>query len=140
MGDSKSIFKPTRGLTSEVVGQVMISHVNGRWDKQMHQEATELSNAQSVALDQRGRWGSVVILEDSLVSSLEVLKAGRDTVKDLPPSSNLVALAWVIDPTLDGYSHMLPVYEAMFSGLLTTRVFPDFSDAKDWVEEIIRQR
>jgi hypothetical protein len=75
-----------------------------------------------------------------MLTSLEVLAAGRDAVATLPKDSQLVALAWVLSPELEGYKIMLRRYESMYAGLLETQVFDNLASAQEWIEGVIATR
>ena len=100
----------------------------------MQQESERQSRELVSTLEPGGPWGTIVTIHDTLLTSLEVLDAGRKTVADMPAQSNLVALAWVIDPKVEGYTLLLPRVKALYEGLMTSKVFDNYSAALYWIE------
>lgn len=134
-----SIFKPHGSFKAHVQGRVLIAHCRGSWNIEMHQEQGRQSQALVETLEQGGNWGSVVVVHDSLVSSLAVLEAGRLAVENMPSPRKLVALAWVIAPTVEGYSLLKGRYARMYEGLLQTRTFDNEAGAVYWIEKMITE-
>ena len=75
-----------------------------------------------------------------MVTSLEVLQAGRDAVESLPEDSLLVALAWVLKADLEGYAFLYKRYESMYTGLLETKIFDNVPAAQHWIEKVIASK
>lgn len=127
-------FAPHGDMTARVQGQVLIVTTIGSWNLEMHQQSAQRSAPLIAELEAKGPWGNVVILEDTLVAGLPIFEAGRKAVQNLPPTSRLKAIAWVISPTLEGYGLLVDQYRNMYSDLLPSRVFDDLASALDWIE------
>lgn len=126
-----------RFVSTTIVDSILVTRVNGSWSLEMHQAAATHNEKFSIQLNQRGDWASLVIIEDTLVSSIEVLEAGRAAVPNNPNCSRLRALAWVIDPTVEGYTLLLPRYRLMFEGILLSEVFDKVEDALAWLNHTL---
>ena len=127
------LFKPHGEYAPRIEGQILIATVSGSWNIEMHAATNEMVRPVAARLNSVGAWGVIVVVRETLVSSLEVLKAGRESVPGNPNCSNLVALAWVIDPGVEGYGFLLDHYKRMYEGLLVTDVFSTLEQAMDWM-------
>ena len=133
------LFRPHGQYQAVVEGLFLIATVSGSWNIEMHQECGRQSQPLVEQLEATGKpWGSIVILTDTMVSSLDVIKAGRQVVAENKGRSRLLALAWVIAPDVEGYALLLPTYRAMYEGLLVSAVFPSVEPAKVWLAEVLR--
>jgi hypothetical protein len=131
-------FKPHGEFAAQLDGRVLVAHVRGTWNIEMHHASMLQSAALVSQLDADGEpWGTVVVVHDTLVSCLDVLEAGRDAVSARPSTSKLVALAWVMDPSIEGYSLLLPTYQDLYKGLLATEVFDDLDAARLWMGQVL---
>jgi len=137
---SKSKFQPHGEFKPTIHGQVLIAHCWGSWNIEMHQESARLSKPLVEELSARGSWGCVTVVHESMVTSLEVLQAGRDAVASMPKDSGLVALAWVLTPDLEGYSFLYKRYESMYADLLETKTFDNLAAAQYWIENAIASK
>lgn len=131
-------FSPHGDQRTTTVGQVLVTHVAGHWNLEMHQHSMRQTQALVETLRQRGPWATVVVVEETLVTSLDVLEAGRNAVAQ-NPGMKLVGLAWVIKPDVEGYSLLLSRYRAMYEGLIQTQVFDDYSAALLWAQRVIAE-
>lgn len=129
-------FSPHGEQRTTRVGRVLVTHVAGHWNLEMQQHAMLQTQALVEELSREGPWATVVVVEETLVTSMDVLEAGRNAVSQ-NPDLKLVGLAWVIKPDVEGYSLLLPRYRAMYEGLIHTRVFDDYSAALLWAEKIV---
>ncbi|MDZ7920488.1 hypothetical protein [Rhodoferax sp.] len=136
----KSKFPAHGEYKSTIDGQVLIAHCWGSWNIEMHQESARLSKPLVEELNAKGPWGCITVVHESMVTSLEVLQAGRDAVASLPKDSALVALAWVLKPDLEGYSFLYKRYESMYTDLLETKTFDNLSAAQFWIEKVIASK
>lgn len=134
-----SPFRPHGRAEAYIQGRVLITHCWDHWNIEMHRENAARGAVLAHDLDVGGLWGAVVVVHNSLVTSLEVLEAGRDAVARMPADKKLVALAWAISPDVEGYSFLLNRYKEMYLGLLNTRVFEDQASAVYWVERIVAE-
>jgi hypothetical protein len=135
---NKKIFTAHGGHAAHSEGQILVVRVSGSWNIEMHTAASLESQPLIRELESAGAWATVVVVRDTLVSSLEVLEAGRNSVRNNPDCANLVALAWVIHPGVEGYSILLPRYKRMYEGLLRTDVFSTLEQAMRWSQEVLR--
>lgn len=133
-----NLFKPHGHFRAEVRGRILIAHTSGHWNIEKHQEMSIQSAQLAQCLDAGGPWASVVVTHDTLVTSLEVLDAGRKAVADRIGISQLAAVAWVIRADVEGYDLLSPRYEALYEGLLPTAVFEDVDTACQWVNGVLR--
>lgn len=129
-------FSPHGEQRTAKVGQVLVTHVTGHWNLEMQQHSMRQTQALVDELNHKGPWASVVVVEKTLVTSLDVLEAGRNAVAQ-NPSMRIVGLAWVIKPDVEGYGLLLPRYRGMYEGLIRTQVFDDYSAALHWAEKIV---
>lgn len=136
----KSRFRLHGEYKPHMDGQILIAHCWGSWNIEMHQESAKVSESMVEKLNAQGPWGCITVVHDSLVTSLEVLQAGRDAVASLPQDSQLVALAWVLKPDLEGYSFLFKRYESMYADLLETRTFDDLPAAQYWIEKVVASK
>lgn len=135
-----SIFKPHGEYTPVISGHVLIAHCRGSWNIEMHQQSGKLAQPLVEELSAKGPWGCVTVIYESMLTSMEVLLAGRAAVESMPQSSQMVALAWVLTPDLEGYKLMYRRYETMYADLLETRIFDNLASAQEWIEQVIAAR
>ncbi len=124
-------------VQTTIVGRILVTRVSGSWTADMHRAANDYNQSFVTELNSTGNWASLVIVEDTLVSCLEVLQAGRDSIPNNPHCSHLKALAWVIDESIEGYVILLPRYRALFDGVLRSEVFNDTESALHWLNTCI---
>lgn len=124
-------------VKTTIVGRVLVTRVSGSWTPEMHRAAGEYNQGFVTQLNDTGNWASLVIVEDTLVSCLEVLQAGRDSIPINPSCTHLKALAWVIDESIEGYTLLLPRYRSLFDGVLNNEVFNDTESALNWLNTCI---
>lgn len=124
-------------VSTRIVDSILVTRVSGSWTLEMHQAAAAHNEQFSKQLNQRGDWASLVIIEDTLVSCLEVLEAGRAAIPNNPHCSRLRALAWVINPSVEGYTLLLPKYRCMFEGILLSDVFDEAEAGLAWLNQIL---
>ena len=120
-------------VKTTIVGRVLVTRVGGSWTPEMHRAAGEYNQSFVTQLNDAGNWASLVIVEDTLVSCLEVLQAGRDSIPNNPSCTHLKALAWVIDESIEGYTLLMPRYRSLFDGVLNSEVFNDTESALNWL-------
>jgi len=106
----------------------------------MHQESQRLAGPLVAQLAAKGPWGCITVVHESMLTSLEVLEAGREAVAKLPEESRLVALAWVLTPELEGYAVLYRRYATMYEGLIETKVFDNLPGAQYWIEKVIASK
>ena len=137
---AKHIFSAHGEYKPTVDGQILIAHCWGSWNIEMHEESARLAKPLVEKLDAKGPWGCITVVHESMVTSLEVLQAGRDAVASLPEGSALVALAWVLNPNLEGYSLLYRRYESMYADLLETKIFDNLASAQYWIEKVVASK
>ena len=130
-------FRPHGHSEAYVEGSVLVVTVSGYWNLEMHAANTKLTQPLVERLEAQGPWGTVVVVTDTLVSSIEVFEAARRAVAESSGISGLVALAWAISPQVEGYGLMLPRYRRMYEGLLPSEIFPTVDAAREWVEAAV---
>ena len=130
----EKIFRPHGEFDAKIDGAMLIVTVSGSWNIEMHQESSRRSQPLVEALEAQGRWGCIVVVTDTLVSSLEVFRAGRKAVEDARGVSRLEALAWVIAPDVEGYTLFLPHYRNLYAGLLDSDIFGTLDEARGWMQ------
>ena len=133
-------FAPHGDYIPVVDGSVLIAHCWGSWNIEMHRKSSELAKPLVEKLIANGPWGVVTVIHESMVTSLEVLQAGRDAVAELPEPYRPVALAWVMNPRIEGYGFLHTRYENMYAGLLETRTFDNVPHAQFWIEKLIASK
>lgn len=131
-------FRPHGHSEAYVDGSVLIVTVSGSWNMEMHAANTKLTQPLVEQLEAQGPWGTVVVVTDTLVSSIDVFEAGRRAVAESNALSGLVALAWAISPTVEGYGLMLPRYRQLYEGLLPSAILPTVEAAREWVEAAVQ--
>ena len=134
------IFKPHGTYSARVDGRVLVCTATGSWNLEMQQEAMQQSMAAVSALNDAGHWACIVEVRGSVVSSLAVLEAGRNAVSDGTGVNNLVCLAWVIAPNVEGYPLMLPRLRKIYEGILEAEIFNDIDAAGAWVAAMLERQ
>lgn len=132
--DPHPIFRPHGDYAAQIDGAMLIVTVSGSWNIEMHQESNRLAQPYVEQLEKQGPWGCIVVVTDTLVSSLEVFRAGRKAVEDARGASRLKALAWVIAPDVEGYTLFLPHYRHLYAGLLDSDIFGTLDEARRWMK------
>ncbi|MBC3881970.1 hypothetical protein H8K35_10225 [Undibacterium sp. LX40W] len=126
-------------VQTTISGRVLVTRVSGSWTPEMHRAADEYNQDFVTRLNETGNWASLVIIEDTLVSCLEVLQAGRESIPNNPNCTRLKALAWIIDESIEGYTILLPRYRSLFDGVLRSEVFNDIESGLNWLDLCLSQ-
>ncbi|WMW80856.1 hypothetical protein RF679_00910 [Undibacterium cyanobacteriorum] len=123
-----------RIVTTQIDDRILISYVRGSWTMAQFQANHEYSQSFVRQLNDTGDWASLVVIEDTLVSCIDVLEAGRNAIPTNPDCSHLKALAWVIAPEIEGYVLLRARYRAIFEGILPNQIFSAIDEAKAWLQ------
>ena len=128
------IFKSRGSFDAYIEGSILVTSTKGSWNVEMQRESS-LQSAPFVAqLEQAGKpWAVIVQVHETLLSSPEVLMAGRQSVASMAQSSKLVALAWVVDKQVEGYPLVVPRYKEICAGLIKAEFFTSLAEAKAWL-------
>jgi hypothetical protein len=129
-----SSFPPQGDQNSRIEGRLLVTRVIGTWNLEQHRRSQQQIMPLVERLESSGPWASLVIIEDTLVSSLDVLEAGRQAVA-AGVLAHLRALAWVIGPTVEGRAILLPRYRRIYDGLLPSAVFEATPEAAAWLQQ-----
>ena len=131
---NRQIFPPHGDMDTYVQGQVLVVHVYGSWNMEMRQQSSRRTAPLITQLQAHGAWGNVVVVHDTLVSGLELFESGRKSVEAIRATGQLRAMAWVIDPSVEGYGLLLGRYRDIYKDLIPCEVFGDLPSALQWVE------
>lgn len=132
-------FHPHGDYDARIDGRILVATVSGSWNIEMHHEANRQCQPLVTQLEAEGIWGCMVVVRDTLVSSLDVFEAGRQAVEANRGVSSLKALAWVIGPEVEGNPFLLPRIRMIYEGILDTDVFESEGAAKQWlIERLMR--
>lgn len=128
------IFKPRGSFDAYIEGSILVTSTKGSWNVEMQRESSLQSAPFVVQLEQTGKpWAVIVQVHETLLSSPEVLIAGRLSIANMAQSSKLVALAWVVDQQVEGYPLLVPRYREICAGLIKAEFFTSLAEAKDWL-------
>ena len=127
-------FPPKGDQSSWIQGRILITRVQGSWNLEQHRRASAQMAPLVGELESSGPWASLVILTDTLLTSLEVLAAGREAVAS-GALMRLRALAWVIGEGVEGRAVLLPRYRRLYEGLLPTEVFVSEREGIAWLSQ-----
>ncbi|QDL55093.1 hypothetical protein [Rhodoferax aquaticus] len=105
----------------------------------MHHAQSAQTLAHAIDLGKQGPWAKILVIRDSLVTSLEVLSAIRQMGATLVREHQLVAFAWVIEPSVLGYTLLCDRYASLHKGLLETPVFDNLAAAVYSVEKTLAE-
>lgn len=126
------VFSPSGEQSSWIEGRILVSRVRGMWNIEQHRRANAEVAPLVAELEARGAWASLVVMEDTLLTSLEVLEAGRAAVAS-GALVHLRALAWVIGEEIEGRSVLTPRYRHLYDGVLPSAVFETVEDGAAWL-------
>ena len=130
-----SIFKPHGSAQVELSGAILTVHMRGDWNAEMRAEAGQRMMAHVPALNAGGPWGIVNYLHDTLVYCDDIFTETRQAYAARPPGSELTAVAFVIGPEVSGALLMRSRFENLLDGIITARVFVDYAEAQQWLQE-----
>ena len=130
----KKMFKPSGSFDAYIEGSILITSTKGSWNLEMHRESAVQSAPFVVQLEQAGKpWAVIVQIYETMLSSPEVLMAGRRSVTEMIQHTNLTALAWVASEAVVGYPLLVPRYKDIYTDILDSEFFTDLAQAKAWI-------
>ena len=89
------------------------------------------------ALNAAGPWGIIHVLHDTLIYSEEIFSTSRQDYATRPAASRLAAVAFVIDPQVEGAQLLRYRFENLLDGIIPSGVFADLPSAQSWVQQMI---
>ena len=132
-----SIFKPHGAVQIEVSGSIVTAHMRGHWNIEMRNQAAQAMGEPVQALNAAGPWGIINVLHDTLIYSEEIFSTSRQDYAARPASSRLAAVAFVIDPQVEGAQLLCYRFENLLDGIIPSGVFADLPSAQSWVQQMI---
>ena len=133
-GAMKKMFKPSGSFDAYIEGSILITSITGSWNLEMHRKSTLQSAPFVMQLEQAGQpWAVIVQIYETLLSSPEVLMAGRRSVTEMIQHTNLTALAWVANEDVVGFPLLIPRYREVYTDVLDSEFFTDLAQAKAWI-------
>ncbi|UUX50549.1 hypothetical protein NUH88_02390 [Nisaea acidiphila] len=115
-------------------GRILMSRNTGPFNLEALILSTERTREERIRLTESGPWGSVAIIDGSVMFTAEALDMIRQNMRDPERNGNLVASAFVVSPETEGY-HLCeailgPVYALAGAAF---RIFEDVDTARMWV-------
>jgi len=135
--DSK--YYPHGSYDGKIDGRLLISTHGGAWNVEMYQKAARIALPLIRELNSTGHWGTLIVLNTTMLNHPDVFKVGRNWVVS-PEVSNMVGVAWVIPPHLEGYTFLIHLYRELYEGLAATDVFDTVVEASEWMNCKIADR
>jgi len=132
-----SLFKPHGTAEVEVSDAILTVHMHSTWNIEMRDQTSGQMRGQVTALNAAGPWGIINYLHDTLVYSEEVFAGSRQDYAARPPSSRMVAVAFVIEPGAEGDTLLKHRFETLLEGVITSQVFSDYATARQWMLDCI---
>lgn len=131
------LFKPHGAVQIEVSESIVTAHMHGHWNIEMRNQAAQAMGAHVQALNAAGPWGIINVLHDTLIYSEEIFSSTRQDYAARPATSGLVAVAFVIDPGVEGALLLRHRFETLLDGIITSAVFADETTARAWTQQQI---
>ena len=132
-----SLFKPHGAVQIEVSESIVTAHMHGHWNIEMRNQAAQAMGAHVQSLNAAGPWGIINVLHDTLIYSEEIFSTSRQDYAARPASSRLAAVAFVIDPQVEGAQLLRHRFDTLLDGVITSAVFADLLSAQSWVQQMI---
>ena len=129
------LFKPHGASQITVSGAVLTVHMYGHWNLEMRSQAAQEMLQHAHALNATGPWGVINLLHDTVIYSEEVYVQTRQDYAYRTKDSRLRAVAFVIEPGLEGAALMRPRFETLLQGLVKASVFADLASAQAWMTD-----
>ncbi len=137
--DMDSKFHPHGSYEGTIDGRLLISTHGGAWNVEMYQKAARTALPLIRELNATGYWGTLIVLDTTMLNHPDVFKVGRNWVLS-PEVSNMVGVAWVISPRLEGYAFLIHLYRELYEGLVQSAIFDTLEEARDWMHRKIDDR
>jgi hypothetical protein len=109
--------------------------MRGDWNAEMRRLVAQQMMEHVPALRELGPWGVINHLHDTLVYSEEIYAQTREDYAARPPHSLLRAVAFVIDPRVEGARLLQHRFEGLLKGVITAGVFSDAGSAEAWMQQ-----
>jgi hypothetical protein len=132
-----SLFRPHGAVQIEVSASIVTAHMHGHWNIEMRNQAAQAMGAHVQPLNAAGPWGIINVLHDTLIYSEEIFATSRQDYAARPASSRLAAVAFVIDPQVEGAALLRHRFDTLLEGVITSAVFADLPSATKWVQSAI---
>jgi hypothetical protein len=129
------LFRPHGSTQVEVSDATLIVHMHGHWNTEMRSQTALEMLQHAPGLNAAGPWGIINLLHDTLVYSEAVYANTRQDYADRPASSLLRAVAFVIEPGVEGALLLRPRFETLLRGVIESQVFADLASAKTWMRQ-----
>lgn len=127
------VFRPHGAAQVERSGSILTVHMRGDWNAEMRSMVAQEMMEHVPALNSLGPWGIINHLHDTLVYSKAVYAQTREDYAARPPQSLLRAVAFVIDPGVEGARLLKPRFENLLEGVIEARVFSESASAQQWM-------
>ena len=134
----KITFNSSGSIDAYIEDSILITAIMGSWTLEMHRESAIRARPFVEKLEMCGRpWGVIVQFVETMLTAPEVLLAGRKSVINMLPDTELVALAWVANRDIIGYPLLVPRYLEVYKDVLKSDFFSDIEKAKYWLNQEI---
>lgn len=127
------LFRPHGSAQVELDGAILSVHMRGHWNAEMRSQTAQAMMEHASTLNAAGPWAIINFLHDTLVYSEEIYTSTRQAYSSRSPESKLAAIAFVVGPEVEGANLMRPKLENLLDGIITSRVFTDPADARQWL-------
>jgi hypothetical protein len=112
---------------------ILTVHMRGDWNAEMRHQTAQKMAAHIPQLNAAGPWAILNVLHDTLVFGEAIYADTRRDYAARPPHSKLRAVAFVLSPQADGSRIMATRFERLLEGVITSKVFTDPTQARDWL-------
>ena len=129
-------FKPHGKYSARIINDhILFCTISNPWNLEMLREMLHVSSPLVKELDRKGSWICVVHIDNSLTTCVNVLEAIRNLISQKRGLDNMLAVAWAINPSVEGYCILRYKYEQVFEGLLPYTIVDTVEDAVRWSEK-----
>lgn len=116
----------------------MYSRNAGPFNLEHFQKAGEESRLERIRLTKSGPWGSIAIVNNSVMITPDALDLLGRNLADQERNANLVAAAFVVSPGTEGRLFCEETFSPVYAGAgAPFRLFETLEPAKIWVTEMI---
>ena len=114
-------------------GQVIVVEATGPWNLELIQQYAHdvLPVIRDISFD--GPWGSVVVVRNSVMFTVDAAAALREAGFRNAKSSGRVAVAYVIPPDVEGAPFAPSMIRNIYEGLNPWAIFAEVQDAMAWM-------
>jgi hypothetical protein len=131
---SSAPFRRHGHAVVELVDQIITVHMRGNWNLEMREHTALEMRATAKQLNTVGPWGIINHLHDTLAYSDAFFTHSRADYAARPASSQLAAVAFVIDPDLVGAVLLTEKFEQLLNGVIASAVFSAHAAATNWMQ------